>query len=1197
VSDQVSVAKVISKGNALTHGKVGGKIKPVKFRLLEFEDVLFHHDSAVMMPDDPAGVSSQQGGGSSQSQRKVSGVKALALVFKQFEFNPDQKIIVAGHTDTSGGPELNFTLSDLRAKSVLYLLTGQRDDWADVSFSRQKIEDYQQVLKHMAVTRKWNFCDPGNIDDKWGPKTQTAVERYVLTYNAEFASKHNEVKRLQGSDAQFVAGDGKHRWNKDLWKAAFSLYIDELCSLMKVTLTELDSLRKDKLKFISDDSKLAGKGAKRFVGCGESFPLDAVGKDDYKSQKNRRVEIVFFDADDAPVIDCPLDRKAVHKKEQCPLWHDYHIRTHLDANDLYAVMYHISFRYFNSVENAMKDVPDGLVIKVFEFRKGNANPVEVPAVVEHKAGVYSVKAQFTTALNDPDREGLYFEFKKPTGKDDMWVYTKDKGQTPEIVYKKRADVAKLALPERLKYYDLPSHWSSRNYWARYNGKWDTGDLWEEVAKKLKPFGSDTTQPKSQLIFSLDDIVLINSSGHQTITDKKFQVEYFEITKSDGSKERRARIINEADTPVSDKSRLSMLYVKDTELTLHNPEDSAKQPYFTKFQFKKKGANYVNLVYDIPQDGQVRLVAFCNQFYHAFDKRAEVWNDPADQFDPAKHVVGCRAATLGDTAWYVRETFSYAAGTPAGHDFKYYAADTGNFELHYLHDACVIPKKDGLTRRAFLIIHWSCICLSDWDHPLPAVAPATAPYDGLAVPHTVTPPLDAKHDKAKFMATEALLNTKKRWEEKGYTIEPLVTPVKATDCDIQIVPYFYLEARQSGLGGAPKCAVQVSDAENPNWMASGNALLYWKNYEAVTPDPVGKPNEDRYGVPGTDKVDGKSVKAMTIAHELGHAKGKDDEYEYEDQFTQYYPGMPYHYDGDSMMLQNRLPRLKQLWGFVNWINDAAKTPTPPKVAPLNTLLGATAFKLVYRIASAQANMPAQLNYHLKDTYRKIYTPFATENVSTGNAALPLSLYKLGDDEGAYNIRVSTPTPPAVPRSFDGILVVSVRVNIRFTPFTDGAGTVHNWTAANKRDWIKGVRDKILEFNGHFYFRHTSQDTAHDFKNTYLYFFPVVGEPSASDRPLGTEDYLILVTKDGTNTISVQGSKNIRCGDLTEKLAVVRYIFGQNDATFSAGIRRVFGFSERTIKQRLVFTETWFKSKMIGGGLNRDFTFVGEYPYPP
>jgi hypothetical protein len=1057
-------------------------------------------------------------------------------------------------------------------------LTGQRDDWAEISFGRQKVEDYQQVLTYVAVTRKWNFCNPGKIDDKWGPKTQTAIERFVMTYNAEFAAKHAEVKLLKSTDSQFVAGDGKHRWNKDLWKAAYSLYIDDLCALMKITLAQLDSLRKDKLKFVSDDPKLAKNGAKRFVGCGESFPLDAVGKDDYKSQQNRRVEIVFFDTDDAPVIDCPLDRKAVHKKQNCPLWHDYHVPVHLDANDLFAVMYHISFRYFNRVENAMKDVPEGLVIKTFEMRKGNANPVEVPAVVEHKSGVYSVKVQFTTALSDPDREGLYFEFKKPTGKDDMWVYTKDKGQTPEIIYEMREEVALISLPERLKYYDLPSHWSSRNYWTRYEGKWDTADLWEEVTKKLKPFGGDTTQPKSQLIFSLDDIVLLNSTGHQTITDKKFDVEFYEITRPNGTKERRARIINEANTPISDKSRLSVLYMKDTDLTLHNPEDAAKQPYFTKFQFKKKGADFVNLVYDIPQDGQVRLVAFGNQFYHAFDKRAEVWNDPADQFDPAKHVVGCRAATLGDTDWHVSEGFSFAAGTPAGHDFNYYAAGTGNFELHYLHDACVIPKKDGLTRRSYLIIHWSCICLSDWDHPLPATAPATPPYQGAAPPHTVTPPLSATHDKAKFLATEGLLNTKKRWEEKGYTVEPLVPPVKAGDCDVQIVPYFYLEARQSGLGGAPKCAVQVSDAVNPNWMASGNSLLYWKNYEAITPDPVNKPNEDRYGVPGTDKVDGKSVKAMTVAHELGHAKGKDDEYMYAGKFVQYYPGMPYHYDDDSMMLHNRLPRLKQLWGFVNWINDAVKPPIPPKVAPLNTL-------------------PTQLNFHLNDKYRKIYSPFASENVNTGNANVLLSLYKLGDDEGAYNIRLNTPTPPAVPRSFDGILVVFIRVNVQFTSATDAHGHLIAWSAADRRDWISGLKAKILELNGHFYFRRTDQTADHDFKNTYLFFFPVVGEPDATDRPLGSEDYVIMVGNDGSSEIDYRSAKTIVCGNATEKLAVVRHILGQDDGTIAAEIRRIFSVREKTIKQRLAFTETWFKEKMRGGGLNRDFTFVGEYPFPP
>ena len=40
-----------------------------------------------------------------------------------------------------------------------------------------------------------------------------------------------------------------------------------------------------------------------------------------------------------------------------------------------------------------------------------------------------------------------------------------------------------------------------------------------------------------------------------------------------------------------------------------------------------------------------------------------------------------------------------------------------------------------------------------------------------------------------------------------------------------------------------------------------------------------------------------------------AKGKDDEYEYDDDFTPYYPGMPYHWDQQSIMVNNRLPRLK------------------------------------------------------------------------------------------------------------------------------------------------------------------------------------------------------------------------------------------------------------------------------------------------
>ena len=36
------------------------------------------------------------------------------------------------------------------------------------------------------------------------------------------------------------------------------------------------------------------------MGCGESFPIENKEKNNYRSQENRRVELLFFDKDEAP---------------------------------------------------------------------------------------------------------------------------------------------------------------------------------------------------------------------------------------------------------------------------------------------------------------------------------------------------------------------------------------------------------------------------------------------------------------------------------------------------------------------------------------------------------------------------------------------------------------------------------------------------------------------------------------------------------------------------------------------------------------------------------------------------------------------------------------------------------------------------------------------------------------------------------
>jgi hypothetical protein len=65
--------------------------------------------------------------------------------------------------------------------------------------------------------------------------------------------------------------------------------------LLDVDATGLERLRGN-LHFADDD--------RRSVGCGEAFPIDAPHRQAYRSQSNRRLELMFFEQRDVPPLRC-----------------------------------------------------------------------------------------------------------------------------------------------------------------------------------------------------------------------------------------------------------------------------------------------------------------------------------------------------------------------------------------------------------------------------------------------------------------------------------------------------------------------------------------------------------------------------------------------------------------------------------------------------------------------------------------------------------------------------------------------------------------------------------------------------------------------------------------------------------------------------------------------------------------------------
>src|SRR5262249_27065750 len=128
---------------------------------IEVEDAFFNHNSAVMMPDTtvgrrPAATVPFQAGdleflarlrhfhpavhhaftvdppdppAKAGDKDRVRGLGVLAATYRFLALNPNFKLLLAGHCDTTGEDDYNFMLSERRAKNVLFLLQGDRRAW------------------------------------------------------------------------------------------------------------------------------------------------------------------------------------------------------------------------------------------------------------------------------------------------------------------------------------------------------------------------------------------------------------------------------------------------------------------------------------------------------------------------------------------------------------------------------------------------------------------------------------------------------------------------------------------------------------------------------------------------------------------------------------------------------------------------------------------------------------------------------------------------------------------------------------------------------------------------------------------------------------------------------------------------------------------------------------------------------------
>ncbi len=243
--------------------------------VIELEGLNFHFDSAVLLPDyktddpDPA----------MPAEERVTTLCVLAEALREARRKPDRKLLITGHTDTSGSDAYNLPLSQQRADCALAALMGDRTKFVQIASAKHKVEDYQLILKWVA--RDWGWpCDPGLIDNQQGSKTSAATKAFQKQYNIEFGKSISE---------DGVVGE-------QTWGAFFDVYMKELMELTDCDDEAALNALRGNIKFV-DDSKKA-------VGCGENFPKENRGLDGWRSLENRRVEIIFFAPDQLPSLSC-----------------------------------------------------------------------------------------------------------------------------------------------------------------------------------------------------------------------------------------------------------------------------------------------------------------------------------------------------------------------------------------------------------------------------------------------------------------------------------------------------------------------------------------------------------------------------------------------------------------------------------------------------------------------------------------------------------------------------------------------------------------------------------------------------------------------------------------------------------------------------------------------------------------------------
>ncbi|MEO6600426.1 MAG: hypothetical protein ABIQ16_11170 [Polyangiaceae bacterium] len=248
-----------------------------KVTFIEMADAHFRTNSAVVLPDgeDPD---------TRDGHRAITSAGVIATALRFNDEHPGRTLLVAGHTDTTADPAFNQTLSEERAQLTLALLKGgnaSRETFKKLAHGRHTVADIKQILSWVSDVLSEFDCDPGKVDDN-SSTASGPVLKFQNDYNAQRATvAPNSTANLDADGAVGLL----------TWGAFYDCYEFALQQELGLDAPALQALR-DKLAFADPQHE--------FLGFSEYFPIEELGVDNFRSQSNRRVEILFFESGEEP---------------------------------------------------------------------------------------------------------------------------------------------------------------------------------------------------------------------------------------------------------------------------------------------------------------------------------------------------------------------------------------------------------------------------------------------------------------------------------------------------------------------------------------------------------------------------------------------------------------------------------------------------------------------------------------------------------------------------------------------------------------------------------------------------------------------------------------------------------------------------------------------------------------------------------